>query len=275
MARVRWRRRVWRQIPSGDPEQAVSLNLARQPGENPALIGRIASGCQRSRVGLLEQSSDERASTDDSRTVGGRASAAFACRIARSALACFVTVAMQPVVRSPFEQEISRAASLISAELASATVQPPHSTSASPRLLLCSRRQAPRATSASAPVKVTPTPRAARACSRASNKSGFLQVAPAQTPVEEIPTSAELPMAAEMPPAEPVLLVEPVPVFVYEPSLELDPVVEAPFVSQNETVEAAHVFKLDTLPLEEQELHKRASRVAKVSMQDIKMIYPP
>ncbi len=39
-------------------------------------------------------------------------------------LSRFVTAAMQPATRSPFEQEISRAASLISAELATAVVQP-------------------------------------------------------------------------------------------------------------------------------------------------------
>jgi hypothetical protein len=151
-------------------------------------------------------------------------------------LSRFVTGAMQPSVRSPFEQEISRAASLISAELASASVQP-------------------------APVPVHPTKQDS-------------WVAPAPTPVEEIPITAELPLAAEMPPAEPVLLVEPVPVFVYEPAPEPDPVVEVPVVSRNESAEPANVFRLDTLPPEEQELHKRASRVAKVSMQDIKMLRP-
>ena len=38
--------------------------------------------------------------------------------------------------------------------------------------------------------------------------------------------------------------------------------------------EAAPVFNLDLLPPEEQELHRRAFRVAKVSMQDIKMLRP-
>jgi hypothetical protein len=34
------------------------------------------------------------------------------------------------------------------------------------------------------------------------------------------------------------------------------------------------VFDLSVLPLEEQELHRRANRVAKVSMQDIKLLRP-
>ncbi len=41
-----------------------------------------------------------------------------------------------------------------------------------------------------------------------------------------------------------------------------------------EQAEAAPVFSLDLLPPEEQELHRRATRVAKVSMQDIKMLRP-
>jgi hypothetical protein len=39
-------------------------------------------------------------------------------------------------------------------------------------------------------------------------------------------------------------------------------------------VEAPPVFNLDSLPPEEQELHRRAFRVAKVSMQDIRMLRP-
>ena len=38
--------------------------------------------------------------------------------------------------------------------------------------------------------------------------------------------------------------------------------------------EAGPVFNLDLLPPEEQELHRRAFRVAKVSMQDIRMLRP-
>ena len=44
--------------------------------------------------------------------------------------------------------------------------------------------------------------------------------------------------------------------------------------SEVEQREAGPVFNLDLLPPEEQELHRRAFRVAKVSMQDIKMLRP-
>ena len=44
--------------------------------------------------------------------------------------------------------------------------------------------------------------------------------------------------------------------------------------SEVEPLEAAPIFNLDSLPPEEQELHRRAFRVAKVSMQDIRMLRP-
>ena len=43
---------------------------------------------------------------------------------------------------------------------------------------------------------------------------------------------------------------------------------------ESEPAEEEHIFSLDLLPPEEQELHRRAYRVAKVSMQDIKMLRP-
>jgi len=76
------------------------------------------------------------------------------------------------------------------------------------------------------------------------------------------------------PAVEPVFLSEPVPVFVREvvPPVER---VDAPEThAESDPAESAHLFSLDALPPEEQELHRRAFRVAKVSMQDIKMLRP-
>ena len=71
---------------------------------------------------------------------------------------------------------------------------------------------------------------------------------------------------------EPVTLHDPVPDFELEFPVETHPAVEAHAAVQ--PVEAAPVFNLDLLPPEEQELHRRAFRVAKVSMQDIRMLRP-
>jgi hypothetical protein len=107
---------------------------------------------------------------------------------------------------------------------------------------------------------------------------------------EVVASSPEFPPAVEMPPIpefrpspDPGFLNEPVQVFVSEPAAELEPPaaeielpVAAGFVEPpaSEPVEAEPIFNLDSLPPEEQELHRRAYRVAKVSMQDIKMLRP-
>jgi hypothetical protein len=109
-----------------------------------------------------------------------------------------------------------------------------------------------------------------------------------QTPaVPEIHSQVEAPEFSNVssavesaPPVEPVFLPDPLPVTLREPApdLELDLPVEAhPAVHSQPAarpLEAAPVFNLDSLPPEEQELHRRAFRVAKVSMQDIRMLRP-
>ena len=63
-----------------------------------------------------------------------------------------------------------------------------------------------------------------------------------------------------------------------EPSYELEPVIESTASAEPEPVppglEPEAGFNIDRLTVEEQELHRRANRVAKVSMQDIKMLRP-
>jgi hypothetical protein len=63
----------------------------------------------------------------------------------------------------------------------------------------------------------------------------------------------------------------------YVPPPEPPPVVESSFPAEPEVIEAAVYggeFDINQLTPEEQELHRRANRVAKVSMQDIKMLRP-
>jgi hypothetical protein len=84
------------------------------------------------------------------------------------------------------------------------------------------------------------------------------------------PISAVEPVFLNDPP--PVALHEPVPDFELELPGEAHPAVEAS--NAVEPLEAKPVFNLDLLPPDEQELHRRAFRVAKVSMQDIRMLRP-
>ena len=52
------------------------------------------------------------------------------------------------------------------------------------------------------------------------------------------------------------------------------PVPAAPISGLDELPPVAVAFDVSTLPVDEQELHRRANRVAKVSMQDIKLLRP-
>ncbi|MGB6483812.1 MAG: hypothetical protein WBE86_10040 [Candidatus Acidiferrales bacterium] len=64
-------------------------------------------------------------------------------------------------------------------------------------------------------------------------------------------------------------------VYVHEPIVEESQVTPAPETASEPAVEEpAAVFDVASLPASEQELHKRANRVAKVSMQDITMLKP-
>lgn len=63
-------------------------------------------------------------------------------------------------------------------------------------------------------------------------------------------------------------------VYVHEQIIEEPQATSAADVASEPVVEEAAPFDVASLPAAEQELHKRANRVAKVSMQDIKMLKP-
>ncbi len=108
------------------------------------------------------------------------------------------------------------------------------------------------------------------------------RVAPEAPPAPQRPMPSQLvPKAAPAAPARPAAPPRPAPV-VEEPiaQLELHPEMEpleliepATGVAGTES-EFGDEFDVNRLSTEEQELHRRANRVAKVSMQDIKMLRP-
>ncbi len=175
-------------------------------------------------------------------------------------LSRFVTSAMQPSSRSALEQEISRATSLIAAELATSPMQPelpaPH---------LIEQTPIEQPWTEPAPVEQP---------SLAAETPQSLET-PADTETSQV---FEAPPFAEIMADEPASFSEPVPVYVYEPEQAQEPVQVPEYEEQthpeSEPPEEEHIFSLDLLPPEEQELHRRAYRVAKVSMQDIKMLRP-
>jgi uncharacterized damage-inducible protein DinB len=96
-------------------------------------------------------------------------------------------------------------------------------------------------------------------------------------PENSVPVAIE-PEPAPMPEAEVAHDAAPVALPAPEPDFDLRFPVAAHAQAESpapvERVEAGPVFNLDVLAPEEQELHRRAFRVAKVSMQDIRMLRP-
>ncbi len=85
------------------------------------------------------------------------------------------------------------------------------------------------------------------------------------------PAHVEPPVVAQAAPPAPAH-VEPEPVIELETEAEAIELIEAPPVATEAEFESD--FNVSQLSPEEQELHRRANRVAKVSMQDIKMLRP-
>jgi hypothetical protein len=124
-------------------------------------------------------------------------------------LSRFVTIALQPAQRSPFDAELARLASAVAVEA------PPPS-----------------------PVPIRPSP-------------------PSPTPIAApAQERRSAPPALHVPVVQAHLEPEPMPLMVEDPAV------------------LAAEFDVNQLSAEEQELHRRANRVAKVSMQDIKMLRP-
>jgi hypothetical protein len=182
-------------------------------------------------------------------------------------LSRFVTGSLQPPMRAPFEPDVLRVPSL-PAPPPPAFEQPPPPP-AHPKEEI----------SWAAPMPVVPPPRV----SEAPPPVDRMPAVPAPRPPVEPPAP---PPATHIPVVEIPSVVAPAPTsepaFLNDPfagtlpgsasGLELNlPGAVPPAV---EPAEAARTFDLDSLPVVEQELHRRAFRVAKVAMQDIRMLRP-
>jgi uncharacterized damage-inducible protein DinB len=234
-------------------EQAVSRTLR----DNLEKIQRTADELHQAVNDMVAACASSRASNALPSMIRAQTSAA-SLSATLEVLSRFVTSALQPAMRMPFEPDILRVPSM-SAPPVPAFEQPPPPPP-HPREEI----------SWAAPAPVVPKPPAAE------------MPPPVEAPaISEISPAVEMSTAVEPAPAvEPVFLNDPEPVTLHEPApdFELDlpgeayPTVEAR--TTVEPVEAAPVFNLDLLPPDEQELHRRAFRVAKVSMQDIRMLRP-
>jgi hypothetical protein len=97
----------------------------------------------------------------------------------------------------------------------------------------------------------------------------------APAPARPAPVVSAVPVAERKAPPPPVVAASPVqPEFEIEVQSEPEEVPVEPPAQVPVAYEAEQAFDVNQLSAEEQDLHKRANRVAKVSMQDIKMLRP-
>jgi uncharacterized damage-inducible protein DinB len=234
-------------------EQAVSRTLR----DNLEKIQRTADELHQAVNDMVSACASSRASNALPSMLRAQTSAA-SLAATLEVLARFVTNALQPAMRVPFEPDILRVPSM-NAPPAAAFEQPPPPPPHPMQEI-----------SWAAPAPAVPAPAASEI-----------------PPPVEAPAFSEVPPAVEMstpveaaPNLKPVFLDEPVPATPHEPAPEIDLDLPGELHPTEETqpagkpAEAAPVFNLDLLPPEEQELHRRAFRVAKVSMQDIRMLRP-
>jgi hypothetical protein len=104
---------------------------------------------------------------------------------------------------------------------------------------------------------------------------GMMAPEPSATPVRPAPSIPEPKAAAPAPEPASEIYAAPTPV-VHEPLPSVEMPVPTPVQSEASDVSISvdGDFNINQLSAEEQELHRRANRVAKVSMQDIKMLRP-
>jgi len=250
---------------SNTVEQAVSRTLR----DNLAKIQRTADELHEAVNDMVSACASSRASNALPAMLRAQTTAA-SLAATLEVLARFVTSALQPAMR-PYESDSMYVPSM-SAPPSPAREQPPAEPVLPKKEILWPT-----------PVAVVQPP----PTSEIAPPDHEIQMAPeVDSPVEPVAIADALPAAeirAAVEPAtplEPVFLPDPEPVTLLEPEPEIE--LELPIethpgdVPQTASgpVEAGPVFNLDSLPPEEQELHRRAFRVAKVSMQDIRMLRP-
>jgi len=228
-------------------EQAVSRTLR----DNLEKIQRTADELHQAVNDMVAACASSRASNALPSMIRAQTSAA-SLAATLEVLSRFVTGALQPAMRMPFEPEVLRVPSLSVPPIPSFEPPPPPPVHRIEEI------------SWAAPTPAVPAPAAS-------------EIPP---PVEAPAFSNPPPAAEDAPILKPGFLNEPEPATLPEPETEfelelpgdLDPAVEVQ--PAGKSLEAGPVFNLDLLAPEEQELHRRAFRVAKVSMQDIRMLRP-
>jgi uncharacterized damage-inducible protein DinB len=243
-------------------EQAVSRTLR----DNLEKIQRTADELHQAVNDMVAACASSRASNALPAMLRAQTSAA-SLAATLEVLSRFVTSALQPAMRMPFETDIFRAPSMSAPPLPAIEPPPPAPSHSMEEVQWTTPVPA---------VPIPPVPEIPPLVDRTL-------AVPEINPLVEAPAFSDVPATVEPAPAmeaanwsdpdpEPVGLPEPQPDFELILPDETQQAAEAP--QALEQVEAAPVFNLDLLPPDEQELHRRAFRVAKVCMQDIRMLRP-
>lgn len=245
--------------PSG-VEQAVSRTLR----DNLEKIQRTADELHQAVNDMVAACASSRASNALPSMLRAQTSAA-SLSATLEVLSRFVTGALQSAPRSAFEPEVMRVPSM--GAPSAPEFEQPLPLPAHPR----------QETRAVQPQPPPPLPRPPAIPPPAAPPMPPPVPPPAVAPPPP-PLVAAMPVAPEpVPILEPIVIDDPVPLTLLDtaPDFELEiPADIPPPAAGKPPVEAPPVFNLDSLPPEEQELHRRAFRVAKVSMQDIRMLRP-
>jgi hypothetical protein len=241
-------------------EQAVSRALR----DNLERIQRSADELHLAVNDLVSACASSRPSNALPPMIRAQASAA-SLSAALDVLARFVTGALQSSARGPFETEAFRVPTMAAPEQPA----PAHSHQISGRLPV--EAQVTQAEPAPFPGGLS-----AAGVSELVREAPRVEPAPVAKPAApRVPAAFDVPTPpARVPEPEPIFVNEPVHVPVAESNPEAELVEAVAAQLDVERAEAEPIFTLDSLPPEEQELHRRASRVAKVSMQDIRMLRP-
>jgi hypothetical protein len=257
-------------------EQAVTRTLR----DNLEKIQRTADELHQAVNDLVAACASSRASNALPSMLRAQTSAA-SLSATLEVLSRFVTGALQSGVRSAFEPEVMRVPSMGAPAVPTSVSPPLPPVSAAPHQPLPfvpGIEQPPPLPTHPKPetfVKQPPLPRPPAVPPPAVPHVPPPVAPPAVAPPPPLAAAPEAPQP--IPVLEPVFVNDPAPLTLQEiaPDFEIELPIEArPPAERKLPVEAAPVFSLDSLPPEEQELHRRAFRVAKVCMQDIRMLRP-
>jgi uncharacterized damage-inducible protein DinB len=241
-------------------EQAVSRTLR----DNLEKIQRTADELHQAVNDMVAACASSRASNALPAMLRAQTSAA-SLSATLEVLSRFVTSSLQPAMLMPFETDTFRVPSMSAPPLPE--IEPPPPAPSHPM----------EEVQWTTPVPAVPTPPVPEIPPLVDQ----ILAVPEIYPQAEAPAFSDVPATVEPAPAmeaanwsdpETVAQPEPLPDFELILPDETQQAAEAP--QALEQVESAPVFNLDLLPPDEQELHRRAFRVAKVCMQDIRMLRP-